>query len=101
MSSRDLCRRLNNLPAIACASHPAFYSAIPAAILPPVGMVAMTIASALTIAGLVGVIGFIVFAFRQGTRVKPRRSREVPVMPGEGDTASSGWTTHIDTGGGH
>ena len=65
-------------------------------------LVAMTISNMLTILGLLVLVGFIVFAFRQGTRVKTRNSAQDGEIPGGGyDTAASGWTTHIDGGGGH
>ena len=61
----------------------------------------MTIANLLTVVGLLFMAVFVVFAFSRGTRVKARSNAQGSAIPGEDDSSSSGWGTHIDSGGSH
>jgi hypothetical protein len=60
----------------------------------------MTISNFLTIGGLLALIAFIVFAFRQGTRVRPSGSSQDSTIGGETDVGSFG-EGHGGDGGGH
>ena len=61
---------------------------------------AMTVSHLLTIGGLLGLVAFIVFAFRQGTKVKASGLSAHSETEAESDGSSSGCGHGADSGGG-
>jgi hypothetical protein len=61
----------------------------------------MTVSDWLTIGGVLVLVAFIVFAFRQGMKVKPRGNSDRSTIAGESDVGSSGGGHGADFGGGH
>jgi len=61
----------------------------------------MTLSNLLTIGGLLALVAFIVFAFRQGMKVKPSGNSDRSTIAGEADIGSSGGGHGADSGGGH
>jgi hypothetical protein len=59
----------------------------------------MTISNLLTIGGMLGLVAFIVFAFRQGMAVKPSGNSQGSTIGGETDVGSFGG--HGGDSGGH
>jgi hypothetical protein len=55
----------------------------------------------LTIGGVLALVAFIVFAFRQGMKVKPSGGSDRSTIAGESDVGSSGGGHGTNSGGGH
>jgi hypothetical protein len=61
----------------------------------------VTVSDLLTIGGVLALVAFIVFAFRQGMKVKPHGNSDRSTIAGESDVGSSGGGHGTNSGGGH